>query len=135
MPVYSSCTCWTPCRVLWNRVCSSFHPAVCWFFFLGIGSLGFSEFWHDTRKPYRQIFWESFFCPPPLPKAGEMGKNSPKTGFLNLQKNLVINFPRICSIMKIYIIYCVPVQIFYLRKMLFLRYRPKCSQPFKLQDF
>ena len=36
--------------------------------------------------------------------------------------------------MKIYIIYCVPVQIFYFWKML-LRYRPKCSQPFRLQDF
>ena len=37
--------------------------------------------------------------------------------------------------MKIYIICCVPVQIFYLRKMLFLRYRPKCSQPRRLRDF
>ena len=31
--------------------------------------------------------------------------------------------------MKIYIIFCVTAQILYLEKILFLRYRPKCSQP------
>ena len=67
---------------------------------------------------------------------GEVGQKEAKYGvFLNLKKNLVINFPRICSIMKIYIICCVPIQILYLGKMLFLRDRPKCSQPFKLRDF
>ena len=37
--------------------------------------------------------------------------------------------------MKIYIICCVPAQISYLGKFLFLRYRPKCSQLIRLQDF
>ena len=35
--------------------------------------------------------------------------------------------------MKIYIICCVPEQISYLGKFLFLRYGPKCSQPIRLQ--
>ena len=47
------------------------------------------------------------------PKVGKMG---PKYGFLNLLENLVINFYWICSIMKIYIICCVPAQISYLGK-------------------
>ena len=58
-----------------------------------------------------------------------------KRGFLNLFKNLVIIFYIICSIIKIYIIYCVPVQITYLGKYFFVRYRPKCFQPIILQDF
>ena len=37
--------------------------------------------------------------------------------------------------MEIYIICCVPAQIPYLGKVLFLRYRPKCSQPIRLQNF
>ena len=36
--------------------------------------------------------------------------------------------------MKIYVICCVPAQIPYLGKILFLRYGPKCSQPIRLQD-
>ena len=55
--------------------------------------------------------------------------------FFNLLENLVINFYWIWSIMKIYIICCVPAQIPYLGKFLFLRYGPKCSQPIRLQDF
>ena len=62
-------------------------------------------------------------------------KLSQKQDFLNLLKYLVINFYWICSIMKIYIICCVPAQIPYLGKFLFLRYGPKCSQPIRLQDF
>ena len=50
-------------------------------------------------------------------------------------KNCVINFYRICSIMKIYNICCVPAKIPYLGKFWFLRYGPKCSQPIRLQDF
>ena len=50
---------------------------------------------------------------------------SQKQDFLSL----VINFYWICSIMKIYIICCVPGQVSYLGKFLFLRYGPKCSQP------
>ena len=59
----------------------------------------------------------------------------PKQGFLNLLKNSIINFYWICSIMKIYLIYCVPVQMQNLGKFLFLRYVPKCSQPMRLQGF
>ena len=40
-----------------------------------------------------------------------------------------------CSIMKIYIICCVPAQILCLGKILFLRYKPKWSQPVRFQDF
>ena len=48
---------------------------------------------------------------------------------------MVINFDRICSVIKIYIICCIPAQIPYLGKTLFLRYRPKCSQSVRWQDF
>ena len=58
-----------------------------------------------------------------------------KHGFCSLFKNLVINFYWIWSIMEFYIICCVPTQMSYLWKFLFLRYRPKCSQPIRLQDF
>ena len=44
------------------------------------------------------------------------GGMSQKQGFLNLLKDLVINFYWICSIMKTYIIYCVSPQIPYLGK-------------------
>ena len=47
-----------------------------------------------------------------------------KQGFFNLFKNLVINFYRIFSIMKIYSMYCAPA-------FLFLR----CCQPIRFQDF
>ena len=58
-----------------------------------------------------------------------------KRGFLNLLKKIVINFHWICSVMKSYIISCVPAQIPYLGKFWFLRYRAKCSQSIRLQDF
>ena len=51
-----------------------------------------------------------------------------KQGFLNLLKNLVINFFWICSVMKIFIC-CVPAQISYLGKFLFLIYGAKYYQP------
>ena len=69
-------------------------------------------------------------------KLGEMGQKKAKNrGVFNLKKNLVINFHWIYSIMKIFVIYCVHAQILHLRKILFLRYRRKCSQPIRLQDF
>ena len=61
--------------------------------------------------------------------------NGPKIGFLYWKKNLVISFPWICSIMKVYIICYVPAQILCLVKVLFLRCGSKCPQPFRLQDF
>ena len=66
-------------KVLWNRVCSSFHLsfccpsvlpsfALCWHF-LGIGSLVFSRFWQGARNPYEVVhdrtrfFGITFFGP------------------------------------------------------------------------
>ena len=69
-----------------------------------------------------KFFGQTFFAP-------KNWGNGPKIEFLNLKKNVVINFHLICSTMKIYIIFCVTAQILYLEKILFLRYRPKCSQP------
>ena len=43
-----------------------------------------------------------------LPKLGKWTKNGPKTGFFEFIENFVINFYGICSIIKIYIICCVP---------------------------
>ena len=66
-------------------------------------------------------FLEHFFC-------SKNWGNRPKIKFfwLNLKKNLVISFPWIFSKMKIYTISNVM-----LRKILFLRYRPKCFQPMR----
>ena len=58
-----------------------------------------------------------------------------KQFFLNILKRFVINSYWICSIMKIYIICCVPAQIPHLEKFWFLRYGQKCSQPIRLQVF
>ena len=78
-------------------------------------------------------FLDNFFL---FPKLGKWTKNGPKQGFLNLLNNLVISFYWICSIMKIYIICCVPTQILYLGKFfLFLRYGPKFSKRIRLHDF
>ena len=105
---------WTPVvagRVLLNRVRPSFRLSGR---FLGVVSLVFSNFWHVARNPYCvvRIFQRNFI----FPNIGKMGQD------------------RICSIMKIYIC-CVPAQIPYLGKFLFLRYEPKCFQPITLQDF
>ena len=54
-----------------------------------------------------------------LQKLGKWVKNRPKIGFFNLKSNLVINFHSVCSIMKIYIIWCVPAQILCWKKSFF----------------
>ena len=61
-----------------------------------------------------------------------MGQNQ---RFLNLLKNSVTNSYWICSIIKTYILCCVPAQVPYLGEFLFLRYGPKCSEPIRLQNF
>ena len=95
----------------------SFHLSFCLpRCFLGILSLVFSN----------------FFCSQDLENWSKGGQ---KQVFLNLLKNLIINFNWSSSIMKTFIICCVPVEIPYLGKFLFLGYRPKCSQPIRLQDF
>ena len=147
MPIYCSFTCWNPLvagMALWNKVhpffiLSSVHPFIMlfvWvFFFLGIGLLGFSKSWHGARNPYHVVhdraggFFEKLSLPQ---KLGEMGQ---KKGFLNLKKNLINNFHWICSVIKIYIIWCVAAQVLYLWETLFLRYTPKRSQPIRFQDF
>ena len=96
-------------------------------YFLQIGSLDFSEFCHGARnlyeiRYYTARFFGKFFLPQTLWK---WAKNKV---FLNLKKNLVINFHSICSVMKVYFITCVPAQILYLGKIFFLRYRTKWSQ-------
>ena len=67
------------------------------------------------------------------PKMWKMGK---KEGFfLNVSEILVINFFWIWSIIKVYFICCILAHIPFLEKIWFLRYRPICSQPIRLQDF
>ena len=72
-------------------------------------------------------------------KFGKWTKNGQYMFFFNLLKSLVINLYWIFSTMKIC---CVPAQIPYLGKILFLRrdvlfqhFVPKYSQPIRLQDF
>ena len=53
-------------RALWNSICPSFFSCCLSGCFLGIGSLGFSEFWHGARNPYltvhdRTTFFSSHF--------------------------------------------------------------------------
>ena len=92
------------------------------------------------KKPIWSCAWQSKilhkkkFCP----QNWENGhKIRQKLSFLNLLKNLInfINFYWISSVMKIYVICCAPAQIPYLGRFLFLRYRPICFQPTRLQDF
>ena len=80
---------------------------------LGIGLLDFSEFQYLPQK---------------------FGRWTKNRIFLNLKKNLVINLNWVCSIMRVYIICCVPTQTLYLGKILFVRYKPKCSHPIRSQD-
>ena len=121
--------------VLWNRVCPCFHRAVCWIVFWELDHKVSLNFGMLPRKPYQVVharfFGETFFAPR---NWGNGPKRGQKYFFFNLKKNLGVNFPWVCSVMKIHIC-CVPVQIFYLGKILSLRYRPKSSQPFRLQNF
>ena len=116
-------------RLLWNKVCPSFRLSFrlsgC---FLGIVSLPNMVLETHLKLCATAGFSRNVFAP----KIRKMGQ---KQGLWNLLKNFVITFFWICSIMKIYIISCVPAQIPYLEKYWFLRYRPKCSQPIRLQDF
>ena len=102
-------------NILWNRVWPSFPPDICLRVFLEFDhqiSLDFAGVL-DTLMNLCMTTWfflKNFFCP-------KNWGNGPKTGFLALKKNLVINFHWICSIMNLFIIYCVPVQILYLEKM------------------
>ena len=110
-------------------ILASWHLSGC---FLGTGSLDFSGFCQGASNHYEvlhdnPIFLKNFWS--------KNWGNGPKIDFLNLKKNLVINFHWICSIMNIFIICCVPAQNLYLGKIFFLRCRPKYSQPIKMHNF
>ena len=107
-------------RILWSRVCTSFHPPIC----LGV----FLELDHEILLNSGMVLEtlmklcmtepesskKNCFC---SKNNGNGPKIDQKQGvFFNLKKNLVINFHWICSIMKIYIISCVPAQILYCEK-------------------
>ena len=129
--------------VLRNRICPSICPSFrlsilrsvqtfswkCIVSFFQILARNSHEDVHD-----RAWFSGKKFLPPNL---GKWTKNcwTKSRVFWNLLKNLVINFQWIHSVMKIYIICCVPAQTPYLGKILFLRSGPKYSQPIWLQDF
>ena len=93
--------------------------------FVGILSLIFSKFWHGETNMKLCVTegfsWKRIFAP----KFGTLTKYGSKTDF---------EFYWICSVMKSYIICCVPAQIPYLGK-IFPRYRPNCSQPIRLHDY
>ena len=93
MLVYRSCTCCTPSSSWKGPMKEGLSILPSCFLsggFLGIGSLGFSEFQHGTRKPYQvmcaRFFKKTFFAP------NNLG-NGPKIGFFELKENLVISFP------------------------------------------
>ena len=98
-------------------ILSYYHLSEC---FLEMVSLDFSEFWHGARNPYEVvhddlILWETFFCPKYL-------GNGPKIGLFEFNEKFIISFHRICSVMKFFVICCVPKQILFWGKILFLRY-------------
>ena len=114
-----------------------FCPSICPGVFLELHYLFFLNFGivqqsHVKLCMTELVFPVKFF----FPKNWENGpKKGQKQGFFNWLENLAINFYWIWSVIKIYIMCCVPALIEYLRKFLFLRYGPKCSQPSRLQDF
>ena len=129
MPVYCSCNCWTPSSSQNDPmneigcVHSSVLLSVC--VFVELDHKGFSGFLYGVRNPYQivqdsQLLWKNLLYP-------KNWGNEGKKGFLNLKKNKENKIIRkIC---------CVPAQILCWGKILFLRYRAKCSQPIRLQDF
>ena len=101
----------------------------------GHPALGFSEFIMVLETLIELCMTELIFLGNFCPKNWGNGPKTGQNDFLNLNKNLFINFHLICSVMKIYNTCSVPAQILHLGKILFLRYRPKCSESFRLQDF
>ena len=74
---------------------------------------------NEVMRDRAGFFLKKFCCP----KNWEKG---PKIGFSEFIEKFG-QFYWICPVMKIYIICCVPTQIPYLGKILFLRYGLKCS--------
>ena len=102
--------------------------------FHGVVSSVFSKFSQGARNAYEVLHDRAGFSGK-IYFAPKIGKMERKQGFFNLLENLVINFYWICSVMEIYIICCVPAQIPYLRKFLFMRCGTKCPQLIRLLDF
>ena len=84
-------------RVLWSRVYLIYCLGVSWNWIIRILA-------RCARNSYQVLgdravfFGKIFFC---------MKENGPKIGFFNLKKHLIVNFYWICSIMIIYIVFCV----------------------------
>ena len=102
--------------------------------FLGIVSLIFSKFWYGARTPCEVVcdrarFSRKIFFAPKIDKMGQ------KQGFFNLLECLVINFLlNLTYNENLYYLLCSCTNTM-LQKTFFQRYRPKCSQPIRLQDF
>ena len=119
-------------RVLWIRVCLFFSSGS----FLGIVivSLVFSE----TQDGIRGLF--GVVCDKQsqisfAPKMGKIDQKWARNRVCWIYWKSIINFVRIWSITKFYIICCIIAQIAYLGKVWFQQYGPKCSQPIRPQDF
>ena len=118
-------------RVLWIQVCPFFRYEV----FLELAQSFFLELSRVFRTYVvlymRELGFLEIFLPQ---KMGKMGQNGPNTGFFEFIGKFSYCF-WLWSIMKVYIICCILAKISYLAKIWFLRYRPKCSWPIRLQDF
>ena len=97
----------------------------------------FLEFDHEISLNFAMVLETSmklcmtarFFGKTFAPEIGEIGK---KKGFFNLKKLVTIFTNLFCNEN---IIFFVLAQIQYLGKILFLRFRPKCSQPIRSHGF
>ena len=108
-------------RVLWNRVCLTFHPAVCCFFSWNwIIRFVWIVAWYlkTLSSCLCQIFWENFFSPK---NWWNGSKNRAKTVFFFKFKEKFRHYfsLKLFCIENLYHLLC-SVQIFYLEKMLFL---------------
>ena len=125
-------------RVLWNRICQSFHPPIHLSrHFLGIGILVFSKFWLCVRKPDKVVFdrVRFFFKKKKKKKCTKNGENGPKKGFFEFIEKFGPWFFLNLVYVKLYIICYISVQILYLGNIWSLRCGPKFSWPIKLQNF
>ena len=116
-------------RVLWNRVCLSFYPAIC----LGVFISFFKNVGIVLETLMELYVTELNILEKILPQ--KLEKWAKTRVSLNIKKRFVINFHWTCSIIKIYVICCVPAKIPYLGRILLLRYRPKYSLLIRLMDF
>ena len=128
-------------RVLWIRVCQSFHsfilPSV-WMFSWNWHISFFPETQHGGRPMWCYAwkswdFWKKYFCT-------KNGENGPKMGqnycfFEFIEKFRHCFFFGIWSIRKVCNICSILAQIPYLGKIWLLRYGLKRSWPIWLQDF